>query len=113
MHGPDPFQDLFLPRRVMVLEPVLEERRDLERQTDDRMACPPRPESAAALRIAGISCSVSPGISGATITPTGTPALARAAIALSRPAGRVVRGSRRPTRSSSSDVIETNTPAAL
>ena len=103
VHRPDSLQHLLLSAREVLFQPVLEQPgnrqaggRSYSRRTAHQLR-------AAALRIAGISCSVSPGMMGATITPTGMPAVARAEIASSRPAGRVVRGSRRPIRSSSSD----------
>lgn len=67
------------------------------------------PAVAAAWRIAGISWSVRPGTTGATMTPHGTPALAIRCRASRRGAGREVRGSIAPQGSSSKVVIEMNT----
>ena len=51
------------------------------------------PASLAAARIAGISESVKPGITGAIKTRTGTPASGRLLIAASRYCGLLARGS--------------------
>ena len=62
--------------------------------------------------IDGISWSVSPGITGATNTPVGTPALVSFSIAFNRAAGWAVRGSMIRASSASSVVTDKNTAAA-
>ena len=64
------------------------------------------PHSEAAWRMAGISSSLSPGISGATLTPVGTPLRARLSMALRRCSGREVRGSMAAVSSRRRLVIE-------
>ena len=71
------------------------------------------PASAAASRIASISWSLRPGIIGAVITPTGTPASASALIASSRRCGAEARGSMSRASSLSSVVTDRNTSARL
>ena len=70
------------------------------------------PLSDAAMRIEGISWSVSPGITGATKTVTGTPAWASCSIASSLRSGLDVRGSMALWRAGSNVVTETATFAA-
>ena len=65
------------------------------------------PASAAAARIASISESLRPGITGAAMTAVGTPASASARIAPRRFAGALARGSIRLARRRSSVVTDT------
>ena len=65
------------------------------------------PARAQAATIAGISWSVSPGITGATSTPTGTPAFESASIVASRRCGADERGSSTRWSAGSSVVTET------
>ena len=69
------------------------------------------PQSASC-RMRGISSSFNPGITGATSTPTGTPASLSACTASSRRSGRAARGSIRRASSPSRLVIDRNTCAA-
>ena len=70
------------------------------------------PACAHASRIFGASWSVSPGIIGATITPTGIPAARSCLTASKRASGEDVRGSSTRCNFGSSDVMEMFTAAA-
>ena len=72
---------------------------------------PPAPALAPASTIASNSESVRPGMTGATISPTGMPALASAAMASSRRDGVAARGSMRRASLRSSVVTEMATCA--
>ena len=65
------------------------------------------PADAAASRIRSSSGSLRKGITGDTLTPTGTPARARVSIVRSRRCGEAARGSSRRASSPSSVVIDT------
>ena len=68
------------------------------------------PAAAAAVRISAMSSSPSPGITGATLTPTSSPAAASRAIVLSRRCGVATNGSMARALSGSQNGTDTLTP---
>ena len=101
-------------QRVVRIEPGAEQRRDLARQAQHRPAGVTRAGGRGALRGSrSRSLSVSCGITGATITPTGMPAAASRATSSSRRCGAGARGSSLRASSRSSVPIETKTRTRL
>ena len=97
----------------MRCQPFFKQRRDAVRQTDHGVTRRRCARVAAAWRMAGISWSVRPGMTGATFTPTGMPACASSRMAASRADGGDVRGSMTLRNSASSVVMDSQTAAAL
>ena len=92
--------------RLMGLKPLAKQLFDLVRQAQNDVSRRGSPAAAACSRTVSISASLIKGITGANMTPAGTPAQFRFSRVFRRRLGEAALGSKRRARSCRSDVMD-------